>query len=102
MLSRGSKQKTIINSLLISIALGVILLFGILFSQASSFSATKGTINKTVVLGPIKLLDLHKVAAVNGAFKASIKLMPGLIVYFGLLVVIGLVTGVIRTRSTKS
>lgn len=96
MLGRGNKQKTIINSCLVALGIGLIFLLATFYAQASSFSSTQGTVSKTIVLGPLKLLDLYKEIVANGATASSIKFLPGLVVYWAVVILLGLAISISR------
>ncbi|MGZ6005137.1 MAG: hypothetical protein ACXWLH_03215 [Candidatus Saccharimonadales bacterium] len=100
MLGRSSNQKTVINWTLLFILAAWIGLFGLLIAQAGGISnSTDSQVYQTIAFGPVKLISLQKIALANGGHQAIIKLLPGLIVYFGSFIAVGLAAGLSRIKS---
>lgn len=101
MFERTNTQKTIINTMMTSLLLGAAIYFAVSISQASALANSAG--NKSVSIIGIKVLDIFKNPAGDGTFNAGISInYNGIAMYFGLVLIIGLLVGLFKSKFSNN
>lgn len=83
---RSKFQKQALNIIIWSLALGFGWLALLLILKSTQLASIKTEISSNVEIGPLKLIQIHKVPMPTSGFQATIKILPGLVIYFALWV----------------
>ncbi len=88
-LDRTAKQKLTISTMVLTFFIGLLLFGALLIAQAAHLSSVSSASSAEVAIGPLKLVTLQKTPLPGGGNSASITYEPGIFMYFGIVLAIG-------------
>jgi hypothetical protein len=97
---RPKLQKQAINTLILTLSTSFGLLTFLLILKSTQLANVKTEIFSNVALGPVNLIQIHKLP-LNGGYQATIKVLPGLLAYFGIWTLIAVLALYLRFIKNK-